>query len=375
FSFFNKQHALNIEGYNEIYNTGAGGMESAEEVSPVVLDWINRNAEKDDWFLHVNYWDPHTPYRAPYDFGNPFENHPPPAWVTQETIDKHRKMVGPHKIREISMFDNNENPKYPRQPGEIENMDNWKRFIDGYDCGIKYMDDHIGKILKSFAAAGVLDDMVIIISSDHGENMGELGIYAEHATADCITTRIPMIIKWPGYIKDHIDKGLHYNLDLLPTLAELFDLPLESAWDGKSYKDAFYGKECGRDYLVVSQCAHVCQRGVRFDNWHYIRTYHDGYHLFPQEMLFDITIDPHEENDIALLRRDICNEAASKLLSWHDEMMALMDFAEDPMHTVLREGGPLHARGNLKNYIKYIKETGREYAIDELIKRHPNEMK
>jgi arylsulfatase A-like enzyme len=294
--------------------------------------------------------------------------------MTQETLDKHRKMVGPHKIREISMFDNVENPKYPRQPGELHDINDWKRFIDGYDCGIKYMDDHIGELFNALNKAGVLEDLIIIISSDHGENMGELGIYAEHATADRITTRIPMIIKWPDSIKGHVDKGLHYNLDLLPTLAELLNIPIQPKWDGKSYKDAFVGEDCGRDYLVVSQCAHVCQRGVRFDNWHYIRTYHDGYHLFPNEMLFDVENDPHEEYDLASERPDICSEAASKLLKWHDEAMASMNYAEDPMNTVMREGGPLHARGNLKQYIDYLKKTGREYSIDELIRRHPNEI-
>src|ERR1044071_9788004 len=71
-------------GFNEIYNTGKGGMESAEEVSPVALDWINRNAQSNNWFLHVNLWDPHTPYRAPESFGNPFENEPLPDWLNEE---------------------------------------------------------------------------------------------------------------------------------------------------------------------------------------------------------------------------------------------------------------------------------------------------
>jgi len=65
-------------GFNEMYNTGKGGLESAEEVTPTVLQWIDRNASEDNWFLHVNYWDPHTPYRAPAEFGNPFANDPLP---------------------------------------------------------------------------------------------------------------------------------------------------------------------------------------------------------------------------------------------------------------------------------------------------------
>ena len=68
--------------YNEVYNPGQGGVESAEHVTPTVLDWIARNAASDDWCLHVNYWDPHTPYRAPEGFGNPFRDDPLPEWLT-----------------------------------------------------------------------------------------------------------------------------------------------------------------------------------------------------------------------------------------------------------------------------------------------------
>jgi hypothetical protein len=48
-------------GFSEAYNTGLRGMESAEHVTPTVLDWIERNGQEDNWLLHVNYWDPHAP--------------------------------------------------------------------------------------------------------------------------------------------------------------------------------------------------------------------------------------------------------------------------------------------------------------------------
>ena len=41
-------------GFNEIYNTGGSGGESAEEITPTALDWIERNADQDNWFLHIN---------------------------------------------------------------------------------------------------------------------------------------------------------------------------------------------------------------------------------------------------------------------------------------------------------------------------------
>ena len=109
-------------GFHEMYNTGRRGHESAEEITPVVLDWIERNAAKDNWFLHINYWDPHAQYRAPMEFGNPFENDPLPDWPTAEVLARHREMVGPHKPRELNMYNNGFDPKYPRQPGEIKDL-------------------------------------------------------------------------------------------------------------------------------------------------------------------------------------------------------------------------------------------------------------
>ncbi len=65
--------------------------------------------------------------------------------------------------------------------------------------------------------------------------MDELGIYAEHGTADHATCHIPMIIKWPGLKKGIVDNSLHYSLDLLPTMADLLNTKHWNHWDGLSY--------------------------------------------------------------------------------------------------------------------------------------------
>jgi len=355
-----------------------GGMESAEHVTPCALDWIERKAaSRQDWLLHVNYWDPHTAYRVPEEFGNPFADEPLPNWMTPEILEQHKKLVGPHCSHEVMMYHNRTSPDFPRQPGEVLNMEDYRSLIDGYDCGIAYMDQHIGQLLDALEKQGVMDELVIIVSSDHGENQGELGVYAEHGTADYITTRIPMIVRWPGKVAPGgVDAGLHYNLDLAPTLAEMMSFEPAPDWDGRSYADTLTGgADTGREHLVVSQCCHVCQRGVRFGPWMYIRTYHDGFHLYPDEMLFNVEEDPHEMYDLAADRPDVCAEAARKLEQWHAEMMATQPagYTVDPMQLVLEEGGPYHARGQLKQYCEYLKKTGRQWAIPELKKRHPRE--
>jgi choline-sulfatase len=368
-------------GFREIHDTGKGGMESAEDVSPTVLEWIESNARKDNWYLHVNYWDPHTPYRAPTDFGNPFtseDRHPQeiPAWITDEILHTHRQLPGPHTAQDINMYDNRTDPRYPRHPGELKDMQDLKRLIDGYDTGIAYMDSHIGKLFAALEREGVMDDLVIIISADHAENMGELGIYAEHGTADEATCHIPLIIRWPGKARGMRDRGLHYQLDLGPTLAEMLGVEAPANWEGQSYaKTIQQGKEAGREFLVISQCAHVCQRSVRWGPWLYMRTYHDGFHLFPDEMLFNLDEDPHEEHNLAERHPEVCIEAASRLLGWHDAMMKSMPpgYTEDPMYRVLAEGGPTHARGALKNYCQRLTATGRGAHVEALKQRHPQE--
>ena len=222
----------------------------------------------------------------------------------------------------------------------------------------------------------LMEDIIIIITSDHGENMGELGLYGEHATADYVTCRIPMIIRWPGQTQAAVDDALHAHIDLLPTLADMLGVAGPSGWDGQSYADTIRsGAASGRPYVVTSQCAHVCQRAVRFDRWMYIRTYHDGYNLFPDEMLFDINNDPHEQTNLADSHRAVCMEAVYRLNEWHDAMMRTMPPGcdTDPLWTVIAEGGPYHVKGQLARYVGWLRQTGRGAAEDELYRRHPNE--
>jgi arylsulfatase A-like enzyme len=381
---FGQRHAAwhFYAGFNEIHNTGSGGMESAEVVQPIVDKWIADNAARDNWMLHINYWDPHTPYRAPKEFGDPFAKDPLPAWLdNDETIRRHNQAVGPHTSLEVGMYDANEDPQFPRHPGKVTNREELRRMIDGYDTGIRFVDEQIGRVVAALKAAGVYDDTAIIISSDHGENLGELGLYGEHGTADEITCHVPMVVKFPGGKKGIREKGFHYNLDWAPTLMDLIGGKKQPLWDGISFAPAILeGKETGREDLVISQCAHVCQRSVRWDKWLYMRTYHDGFHLFPREMLFDLEADPHEEHNLAAKLPQLCQEGAWRLNRWHDAQMEKMarisNDVVDPLWTVMKESGPFHAnlgdiagtpgREGFERYLKHLEKTGRGDGAREL---------
>ena len=357
-------------GFHEMHNVGKGGLESGELVLPVALDWLDRRGGRGNWFLHVHLWDPHTPYRAPAEFGNPFEDVPLNNWIDEDVLKLHLAHVGPHCINEINMYNSDESAEYPRHPGSAKDLAGVKRVFDGYDCGVRYADALVGKVFDKLKALGIYDDTAIIITSDHGENLGELGIYAEHATADYATCRVPMIVKWPGARAGYVDGGLRYNIDLAPTLAELLGVGAYDKWDGQSYAAAVTGGEApGREYLVISQMAHVCQRSVRFGDWLYIRTYHDGLHLFDKEMLFNIKDDPYEQRNVAASNAEICMRGAKYLFDWFDDMMTVSDSTVDPMRTVLAEGGPFHSRGHLDSYCARLEATGRGEGAALLRKR------
>jgi arylsulfatase A-like enzyme len=83
-----------------------------------------------------------------------------------------------------------------------------------------------------------------------------------------------MIIKWPAKRRRDRD-ALHYNLDWTPTLAELLGQQADPVWDGQKLRcDIKAGAtDAGREELIAQQCAHVCQRSVRWDNYLYMRTY------------------------------------------------------------------------------------------------------
>ncbi|MGF1483838.1 MAG: sulfatase [Opitutales bacterium] len=374
-------------GFNEVHNPGKGGMENADEVSPLAVDWIQRNAaQKKDWFLHMNFWDPHTPYRVPLDFGDPFQDEPIPDWLTEAVRADHWSRPGPHSAREVLGWDpdrswpprEDREQRFPRQPGEIPSMAAVRQMFDGYDTGVRYADAHLGKVLEALEQAGVLEDTWIILSADHGENLGELNIYGDHQTADQITCNIPMIVKMPGVTDaqaGRVDASLIYHFDVAATVMELLGIEAQPHWDGLSFAENLKSESEAalRDTVVVSQNAWSCQRGVRWDHWMLVRSYHEGYHGFPDLMLFDLANDPHEQHNLAESHPEVVGEGLKRLDAWVTDQLKTATDAIDPMQTVLAEGGAFHTRGMLPTYLERLRATDRGQWADWLTEKHPDE--
>lgn len=248
-----------------------------------------------------------------------------------------------------------------------------RKMFDGYDTGVLVADEYVGKLLAKLEALGVGEDTAIMLSSDHGETLGELNVYGDHQTADQFTTQVPLILKWPGLAQDgRALSAFHYQVDMAATVLELLGQPTPKAWDGVSFaKSLKAGGDEGRDYLVVSQGAWTCQRGVRFGDWMLISTLHDGYHLYNELMLFDLANDPHEQVNLAATRPEIVKQGLGLLDAWMADMAPDMARGRDPLVNVVAEGGPFHVRGALPAYLERLRATGRADSAGKLEAKYP----
>jgi arylsulfatase A-like enzyme len=375
-----------LAGFSDVINTGKRGGETADDVEPAVTDWLMRNAERDKWFIHVNIWDPHNPYRTPEAFGNPFASEPLPDWLTEDVRRAHWDGAGPESAQDAAEFQEVSRTgrcqphswgAWPRQPVQMDSIREVRRMFDGYDTGIRYADDLVGKVVALLKRQGIYDDTAIIISSDHGENLGELNIYGAHMTADEATCHVPLIVRWPGMTDTLAGRslgGFHSHVDLAATVLQLAGGEVPGNWDGQGFADALrHGTDRGRDYLVLSQMAGSCQRSVRFEDYLCIRSYHDGYHCFPDWMLFDVRQDPHMQRDLASQHPELVDHAMKLLDDWLTAAMRKATHPQDPLWTVMAAGGPEHTRGCLPGYLKRLGATGRGHWAKQLEREHRGE--
>lgn len=367
-----------VDGFDQWIDTGGDGSERADVVYSHAEEWLSAHAAADNWYLHVNFWDPHTPYDTPMEYGDPFVDVPAPAWPDEETIRGHYESYGPHSAHEPHAW--GQGSYLERTPQEIASREDFVQWINGYDTGIRYMDDYLGRLFEYLEDASVFEDTFIIVSADHGENQGECNVYGDHQTADDKTCRIPLLIRGPG-VEPGIDDEFHYQIDLAPTVTELVDGDVPTGWDGRSFADSVTdGESASRDFLVVSQGAWACQRAVRWDDWLLIRTYHDGLKNFDPVELYDLAADPHETTDLAQDKPDVARAGLARLQQWLSGRLleAAVDKAggnpdapqsvTDPLWEVIREGGPFHARADesVPEYAERLRTTNREEHAEKL---------
>lgn len=325
-----------------------GGAETAEEINAELLPWLRHNATRENYFLHINYWDVHRTYKMPASWADRFKDHPvPQAWPDEETIAKHQDYTG--KFTAQKQFGGGRS-NVPLMPGSISSRKDFDHLITGYDASIAYADHHIGFVLDELARQGVLDDAVIIFSADHGEGFGEHGVYSDHVCADECVHRIPLVVRWPGVTKagSRCD-SLLYHVDFPVTICEMLGIHKPEDWDGESFAENLKGnKGLERDYLVWDHGLYVAQRAVRTRSHLMLRTYHNhptwlGPNAEPYDMepieLYDMRSDPYQTRNIRDDNPEIVEQYGSYLTNWVQDQRDKGHCIPDPLMEIVRERG------------------------------------
>lgn len=183
---------------------------AAEEPGDVLTDAALELLEREGdlpLFLFINYFDPHAPYDAPAGF--------------QDRFDVARLAARIPRDSAWAAFARNE-------PGA------WGAIVDGrvpvpdgglaylrarYEAEVAFMDAQIGRLFSALDERGLYDPALIVLVADHGEFLGERGLYSHSYRLDPELTAVPLLIKWPGQVEGERVGALVSHVDLYPTIA------------------------------------------------------------------------------------------------------------------------------------------------------------
>lgn len=305
-------------GENESFQTPRG-----EDVIDEAIDVID-NHTGEEFFLYVQLWDPHAPYKRSDEEIEPFRDGDFPQHPTESAIREHAEWDAWRSAKHMG----------------IESRSDLAELIAHYDAEIRYTDTHVGRLLNALRERGIYEDSTVVLTADHGEEFGEHGLYREHWSTHDGTQRVPLFVKPPaetsvedGSTREH----LVTNVDIPRTLAAYNDLEAPDRWDGRSLRPVIEDvADDWRDEIVVEHGLYTAQRAIRTDRWKLIRTYHPGMWspVVPSVQLFDMDADPHEQTNVASRHPETVDELCDRLETWVDGQLE----GEDPLRTVTENG-------------------------------------
>ena len=265
-------------------------------------------ARQGRWFLWLHYMDPHGAYAPPPEH-DVFADAEPDLVPLEAELSRsalHRYRVADYNV-----------PADATVSGRIDA----NRVRALYDAEIRYADAQIGRVLEHLRASGELERTLVVVTSDHGESLGEHSYWFEHgAYAYEATCRVPLIVRLPASMDVRPEPGVRAGaislVDLAPTLLELIGPELPPlqfptglsgvsrahlvARDSTAPHPVFYEKVEGAELDRAVQI-----KAVRLGDWKLIRRYahvsRDGRRelVALSDELYELASDPLEATDLS----------------------------------------------------------------------------
>ncbi len=180
----------------------------------------------------------------------------------------------------------------------------WRRYLYVYNRLTERVDEQIGRLLGALEESGLVDDTLVVLTSDHGEGVAahkwvtKLMLWEE-------VVRVPFVISLPGAVpENHVDRThLVSGVDLLPTLCDYANIAAPEGIDGQSVRPAIENPAVpGRSNLVTELQPFLDDETKK---GRMLRTARYKYLVFSHgqrpEMLFDMEVDPGETHNLAYL--------------------------------------------------------------------------
>jgi len=297
---------------------------TCEELNAVTIPWLRAHAEE-PFFLFMHYWDPHYPFVPPDRFRHLFyEGNPTDP-------------------------DNHSLDEWWKHPIGAFARDTWLRMLTGvvtdveyvraqYDGEVRYVDEGIGNLLVALDKLGLAENTLVVLTADHGESMGEHGIFFEHHGLYEATVRVPLIVRWPGHLPGGVRLPQMFEMDdLAPTILDAVGLLIPRVMEGRSFWKLLtgVGEDNGRERVISLECSWQAKWSLRTDRYKFILAREPDFYGSPPRELYDLVADPGEKHNIAKERPEIAAKMEVELEGWIADRLRALGRSEDP----LREHG------------------------------------
>jgi choline-sulfatase len=260
--------------------------------------------QQQPFLLICSFLKPHDPFMPAARFANMFrpeDMHLPDTWGK---IDLSKV---PAEVRK-SIEHNAPTPEL-RDPVQA------RKRIAYYYANLAQMDDCAGVVLRALRELGLEESTIVVYTSDHGEMLGEHGLWQkfEFYEASC---GIPLMIRAPGFATPGRCEMPLSQVGLLPTLAELANVSVSSSFDGRSFAEQVRNPSVRRDLPVFAEY-NLRTPGAKY----MIRRGDYKYTLWTHDMpeLYNLRTDSKETNNLALgpEHRSTVERLKSELFAWY----------------------------------------------------------
>ena len=257
------------------------GANTTKQVTDKVLQFLDQGFDPDGRnFFYVHYLDPHDAYRSPVEYG--FTEAPRPDPVPLVHVYSGEEAI---QTRAAEQPDYHEMATpHPLPPGLLD------FFIAAYDEEIRYVDEQLTRILEKLQGMGVLEDSLIIVTSDHGEEFMDHGLLKHGFQLYRETVEVPLIVHGPRFLRPGRERRVVSAIDIAPTMLGISGIAVPDHMLGTN----LFAEPNGEPAMFCTHFVNQSKRGMRYGRWKVVEDLHED-----TMEVYDLARDSRETSDLS----------------------------------------------------------------------------